>query len=575
MLPDEHEHAPGGGDAEDVQQDRLRRQQQRAERPRQQDERRDRDQGDHQREAAVDRVDEVGVRRRLPAHAHVRSDAVRRVPHARRAWPRPRRCRCPGSGSPPRARSRRGATAGCPAPRRRGCPRRRPTAFTTSPGSVPPSTRISCGSSAPSPMPASSSATRPVLASPDFATVSASELPSWRSVAANTSASTTAMPAAAAIQRRRATISAQRVQARLALSSVRRCGQSSRGPSFASTTGQQRDRHERRDERDQHPAVAHRAQERQRQRDQREQADRHGDAAEHDRAPGGLHRLLNRLVAAAPVRALLAPARDDDQRVVDRHTEPEQRDQELHDRGDRGELGEPEQQQERGHDRDDRHEDRDDRQERREHEREHRERAEPAEHRLEQQAGALAVRAAVLEQRVEAGQVHRLAGDRGALQRRARRLLGPAGSHRRPSPGRAAGRRARRSCGRRSRRRSCRPWRRRRRPASPAAPSRAPGRPSPGPRLTPGESALVPSGSFTTGTSGIVSPPVPAVALLRSSTFVSQPSLLGTENSGSSASVAGPDAATPAMVSTTQASTTVRLCARTQRVSEDNCLPPA
>ena len=86
-------------------------------------------------------------------------------------------------------------------------------------------------------MPASSSATRPSRASPDFATVSASEAPSWRSVAATTSASTTAMPTPAASQRRRATISAQRVQARLALSSVRRCGQSSREPSFARTTG--------------------------------------------------------------------------------------------------------------------------------------------------------------------------------------------------------------------------------------------------------------------------------------------------------------------------------------------------
>ena len=45
------------------------------------------------------------------------------------------------------------------------------------------------------------------------------------------------MPANAAIQRRRVTSVAQRVQARLALSSVRRCGQSSREPAFASTTG--------------------------------------------------------------------------------------------------------------------------------------------------------------------------------------------------------------------------------------------------------------------------------------------------------------------------------------------------
>ena len=46
-----------------------------------------------------------------------------------------------------------------------------------------------------------------------------------------------AMPTPAASQRRRVTKTAQRVQARLALSSVRRCGQSSREPALASTTG--------------------------------------------------------------------------------------------------------------------------------------------------------------------------------------------------------------------------------------------------------------------------------------------------------------------------------------------------
>jgi hypothetical protein len=45
--------------------------------------------------------------------------------------------------------------------------------------------------------------------------------------------------------------------------------------------------------------------------------------------------------------------------------------------------------------------------------------------------------------------------------------------------------------------------------------------------------------------------------------------LSGTENSGSSASVAGPEAAMPAIVSTIQLTATMRLWARTQRVSED------
>ena len=95
-------------------------------------------------------------------------------------------------------------------------------------------------------------------------------------------------------------------------SPCRRCaGAASRAAAraCASTTGSSVIATSTRDERDQHAAVAHRAQERQRQRDQREQADRDGGAAEHDGAAGGLHRPLDRLVAAAAVRALLAPAR--------------------------------------------------------------------------------------------------------------------------------------------------------------------------------------------------------------------------------------------------------------------------
>jgi hypothetical protein len=67
--------------------------------------------------------------------------------------------------------------------------------------------------------------------------VSASEIPSCRSVAATTSARITAIPAPAASHRRREIASAQRVQARLALSSVWRCGQSRRGPIVARITG--------------------------------------------------------------------------------------------------------------------------------------------------------------------------------------------------------------------------------------------------------------------------------------------------------------------------------------------------
>ena len=59
---------------------------------------------------------------------------------------------------------------------------------------------------------------------------------------------------------------AQRVHARLAWSSVRMCGQSSRLPAVTSTTGSSVSGHEHADQRDEHPAVADRAQERHRQR---------------------------------------------------------------------------------------------------------------------------------------------------------------------------------------------------------------------------------------------------------------------------------------------------------------------
>ena len=164
-------------------------------------------------------------------------------------------------------------------------------------GLASPSTRISWGSSEPSPIPASSSAISPSSASPCLAIVLASD-------AAELQVGRGERQREDHRQRRRrrrasggaTTSCAQRVQARLALSSVRRCGQSSRGPSFARTTGSSVIADQRRDQRDQHPAVAHRAQERQRQRDQRQQADRDRDAAEDDGAPRGLHRPLDRLV---------------------------------------------------------------------------------------------------------------------------------------------------------------------------------------------------------------------------------------------------------------------------------------
>ena len=58
------------------------------------------------------------------------------------------------------------------------------------------------------------------------------------------------------------------------------------------------------------------------------------------RPTGGRHRDDDRVGVVAAVGALLAPAGDDQQRVVDRHAEADQRDEELHDERDVGDVGE-------------------------------------------------------------------------------------------------------------------------------------------------------------------------------------------------------------------------------------------
>ena len=179
--------------------------------------------------------------------------------------------------------------------------------------------------------------------------------------------------------------------------------------------GEEGDRDEGRDQRDQHAAVAHRAQERQRQRDQRQEADRDRDAGEDDRAAGGLHRDLHGLFVRCAVGALLAPARDDDERVVDRDPRPISAIRNWTIGETVADLGQAEEQEERGHDRDEGHQERDDGQERGEDEDQDQQRAEPADERLDQEAGAVGVLARVLEQRVEAGQVDRRSRDRCAF----------------------------------------------------------------------------------------------------------------------------------------------------------------
>ena len=86
-------------------------------------------------------------------------------------------------------------------------------------------------------MPELSSFSSPARAAPDWASDSARGLPSWIEKAAAASSMSTAVDATAAAQRWRTTTRAHAVQKRPERSARRTCGQSSRGPTVASTTG--------------------------------------------------------------------------------------------------------------------------------------------------------------------------------------------------------------------------------------------------------------------------------------------------------------------------------------------------
>src|SRR5581483_4255456 len=186
---------------------------------------------------------------------------------------------------------------------------------------------------------------------------------------------------------------------------------------------QQCDRDHDADERDEHAADADAAQERHRQHGQRQEADGHGGAAEDDRAAGGRDRTLDRLLARVPMRALLAPADDDEQRVVDRDAEPDERDQEADDAGDRHEAREAPDEQEARHDRAEPDDERHEGEQRGEHEGEHEQRANPAQHSLGEDAEA-ALLAARRVERVEAAYVHRPAGKAHPAQSSRNRFRG-------------------------------------------------------------------------------------------------------------------------------------------------------
>ena len=139
---------------------------------------------------------------------------------------------------------------------------------------------------------------------------------------------------------------------------------------------QEGDRNGDTDERDEQPGDPEAAEKRNGESEEDEERDRHRGPAEDDGRARMCHRVSDGyLVADSSLPTLLAPAHHDEERVVDRDPEPDQRDDEL--RGDRdvGDLGEGPDQQEGGRDGDHRHEQGHERHERREDECEDDERA--------------------------------------------------------------------------------------------------------------------------------------------------------------------------------------------------------
>ena len=94
--------------------------------------------------------------------------------------------------------------------------------------------------------------------------------------------------------------------------------------------GQQRQRRGDRDERDEQPADAHRADERQRDQHQAGEPDRDRRAREEHGVAGRAHRRAQRLRRVRAAEQLLAEAVDDEQRVVDRDRDADQRDEVRH-----------------------------------------------------------------------------------------------------------------------------------------------------------------------------------------------------------------------------------------------------
>ena len=134
-----------------------------------------------------------------------------------------------------------------------------------------------------------------------------------------------------------------------------------------------------------------------------------------------LHRTLDRgLVGRAGALALLAPAHHDKERVVDRDTESDERDQELHDDRNVREAREGPDEQERGRDRHDRHQQRHQRHERREDEAKDDQRARTSDQNLEQHTAVAVAALAALRgttKRLKTGDLDRRTANSDAVER--------------------------------------------------------------------------------------------------------------------------------------------------------------
>ena len=259
----------------------------------------------------------------------------------------------------------------------------------------------------------------PARAGPPWASESARGLPSWIVEAATTSAARTAVAETAAIQRWRTTRRAHADQPRLAGAAARRRGRSRRGPTVASTTGRSVVATATLT-----PAISSPAIPMLRMNGTGRATSASSEIATVvplNTTDEPACRMALRTATSfdtAGVLALLAPAGHDQEGVVDRDAEPDERDEELHDHGDVGDAGQRPHEQEGRRDRDQRHQQRHERHERAEDEDQDDQRTERADERLHQHAGAAAAVGRRGAQGVEAGDLDGGAADGDAGERR-------------------------------------------------------------------------------------------------------------------------------------------------------------